>query len=190
MTKLFLIAVSILLAVVIGRAAQMRIAGGGADAEASQIYPVFIIDLGDSWTDFELKASTNNFTGGDCVDLAYFYISSLTNTCMEDPDPFLYFTDSGFSDVREWKKSAKNTSILSQLTDTNSVCNKVIFMPSLNVVTNGVTNSTASWLTISNTNLVWSYVRYDGVGYELDPASRQIWTPIVPVEWRVQRIVP
>jgi len=32
MTKLFLIAVSILLAVVIGRAAQMRIAGGGADA--------------------------------------------------------------------------------------------------------------------------------------------------------------
>ncbi|MCC7519492.1 MAG: hypothetical protein IT578_09935 [Verrucomicrobiae bacterium] len=144
-------------------------------------YPVFILELGDNWTDFELKASTNAFT-----EIQYFYVSSLTNATCDDPDPRVYFTDSG-NDPRAWRKQTAHQSILSQLTDTNSIVRQVVVYPSLLTVKAGATNSSSAWMTATNSHLIWSYVRFDGVDYEKDPSGRQIWTPIVPVQWGQQR---
>ena len=155
---------------------------------ASGSFPMFVLGLGDNWTDFELKATTNNFTGGSA--LVYFYMSSLSNSLCDDPDPYVYFTDSGAADKRVWKKQTAHASILSQLTDGDAVANQVIVFPSLQVVTGVATNSSAAWLTATNPHLIWSYVRYDGVDYERDPAGRSIWTPVAPVAWKTQRTTP
>jgi len=152
-----------------------------------EIYPVFIIPLGDQWTDFELKGSTNNFTGVGGADLVYYYISSMTNGLNDDRWAIYYFTDSGASDAREWIQGTCNVSIASQLVDTNSIVGQVIFYPSTNTLTGVTTNNSMVWQYEANTNLIWSYTRFDGVDFERDVANRVIWRPIIPVQWATVR---
>jgi hypothetical protein len=144
--------------------------------EIAATYPVFRLPLGGSYTDFELKGSTNNFAS---EVHAYYLVSSGTNEIADDQSAFVYYTDSGAADVRKWIKATNGVSINSQIVDTNSIVGYVMVYPSVQ----------ASWLNRDNTNLVWSWVRFDGVAFELDAGGRQIWNPIEP-QWRKNRVQP
>ena len=146
-------------------------------------YPVLILELGGQWTDFELKASTNNFE-----DLVYFVKSAGTNAVADDTDVWTYFTDDYADDVRKWNKATVATSIGSQLADAvNSEVEYVVVMPSHD----GCAVTWQDWMSRTKTSLVWSYVRYDGVGFEMNATGTKThWNPVVPVEWRQERVAP
>jgi hypothetical protein len=144
--------------------------------------------LGGPWTDFEIKASTNNFQ-----TIMLWFVTSTNNFVADDPDPKVFFIDSSSAEPRAWRVSSNHVSITSQLGDTNAIVRNAVYQPSL-LVTSGqgeaaVTNNVQSWMNSGNTNLVWSYIRFDGIGFERDGANRVIWTPIVPV-WESQRKAP
>jgi hypothetical protein len=145
-------------------------------------YPVLRLELGGQWTDFELKASTNNFES-----LCYYIMSSGTNAWTTDTNVWIYYTDDYASDVRKWQKSGHLIGICRQLTDpTNSEVRAAIVLPS-----HECDGDWQTWMTPTNTKLVWSYVRYDGIGFEMNATgTKSRWTAVVPVEWRRERIAP
>jgi hypothetical protein len=144
-------------------------------------YPVFTLDLGGSWTDFELKASTNNFT-----NLCYYIMSHGTNEFTTDTNAWVYFTDDYSPDVRVWRKATLANTIRSQLVDgVNSEVERVIVLPSHEA------QNWQNWMSKTNDRLVWSYVRYDGIGFETNRTGTwQHWNPVVPTEWRRSRTSP
>ena len=146
------------------------------------VFPVLRLELGGQWTDFELKASTNNFT-----NLVYYIKSSGTNDCADDTNVWIYFTDDYAEDVRQWHRSAPATAIGSQLGDpTNSVVEFVIVSPSHECAVDW-----QAWMCRTNDHLIWSYVRFDGIGLEMNASgTKSHWNPVVPVEWRKERIAP
>jgi hypothetical protein len=149
-------------------------------------YPVFRIDVGlvdGNWTDFELKASTNNFT-----NMVYF-IQSWTNSYQEygDTNVLIYFTDDYSADVREWHQRTNNALCIGDnLTSTNSVVQWIYVFPSHNC-----SNDWSTWMYATNKNLIWSYVRADVIGQEMNvTGSKQRWNPIRPESWEVERTTP
>jgi hypothetical protein len=163
-------------------------AGGGTGVTTGTVeaavgtYPVFRLDLGGQWTDFELKASTNNFT-----NLVYYIKSSGTNEYQDDTNVWVYFTDDYAGDVRKWVRASPGTGIWSQLVNpTNSVVGAVIVCPSHDCVVDW-----ERWMSATNNRLVWSYVRYDGIDFERNVTGNKTrWNAAVPVEWRQERIAP
>jgi len=145
-------------------------------------YPVLRLELGGQWTDFELKASTNNFQS-----LAYYVQSSATNAYADDTNVWVYFTDDYAGDVRKWIKSAPATAIGSQLVDpVNSEVEYVLVCPSHECAVDW-----SSWMSRTNNRLVWSYVRFDGINLEMNATgTKSHWSLVVPVEWRKERISP
>ncbi len=147
-------------------------------------FPVFVLPLGGQWTDFELKASTNNF-----ATLAYFYQSNGTPLSNDfvDPSPYVYFTDDYSTDVRQWHaKTISDGSILSLLASPNSVVEAVIFCPSHDAAA-----PWSDWMYATNTHLVWSYVRLDNMGAQMNlDGTKTRWTPIRPTSWEVERPGP
>jgi len=146
------------------------------------IYPVLRLELGGQWTDFELKASTNNFQS-----LIYYVQSSATNAYADDTNVWVYFTDDYGADVRKWQKSSTATSIGSQLADpVNSEVEYVLVCPSHECAVDW-----ASWMSRTNNRLVWSYVRFDGINLEMNATgTKSHWSLVVPVEWRKGRVAP
>lgn len=145
-------------------------------------YPVLLLELGAQWTDFELKASTDNFD-----TLVYYVQSSRTNQYADDSDVWVYFTDDYASDTREWHKSAVATSIGSQLADpVNSEVEYVLVCPSHTCDVDW-----QGWMSETNTSLVWSFVRFDGIDLEKNAAGTQAkWNMTFPVAWREERVAP
>lgn len=164
--------------------------GGGSDGGSTGVvvavddgtFPVLRLDLGGPWTDFELKASTNNFTS-----LVYYIKSSGTNANATDTNVWVYFTDDYSADVRQWHRSAPATAISSQLADaTNSEVGFAVVCPSHECAV-----PWNDWMARTNSRLVWSFVRYDGIGLEMNATeTKSHWNPVVPVEWRKDRIAP
>ncbi len=146
------------------------------------VYPVLLLPLGGQWTDFELKASTNNFE-----TMVYFVQSSATNAVADDPDVWVYFTDDCSEDVRRWHKAEPATSIGSQLADpVHSEVEYVVVLPSHACMVDW-----RKWMSRDNPRLIWSFVRFDGINLEMNAAgTKSHWSPVVPVEWRKQRIAP
>jgi len=147
----------------------------------ASIFPVLRLDLGGQWTDFELKATTNNFTS-----LCYYYISSEDNAVADDTNVWVYFTDDYHADPRQWIRQiiGLDRSIYDQLENPYSVVKSVYVYPSHNCA-----EDWEEWMSKSNTNLVWSYVRFDGVDYEKnydDTGAR--WTTVQPSEWIAERV--
>jgi hypothetical protein len=157
-----------------------ELATGGATAGT---YPVFAIPLGGAWTDFEIKASTNNFT-----DLVYYY-KSWTNTqdaTRGDTNALAYFTDDHAEDVRVWNLKTQTNAISEMLTSTNSEVETVYFYPS-----HDCTIPWSEWMSATNTALVWSFVRVDDVGFEMNASGTyQHWSPIRPASWDAARTEP
>jgi len=143
-------------------------------------YPVLVLPLGGAWTDFELKASTNNFT-----NLCYYMMSSGTNAYTTDTNVWVYFTDDYAGDARQWQRSAVATAIGSQLAATNSEVEFAVVLPS------HCMGGWPRWMSRGNDRLVWSFVRYDSIGMEMNATgTKSHWNPVVPVEWRKARTAP
>jgi hypothetical protein len=138
--------------------------------------------LGGQWTDFELKASTNNFES-----LVYYVKSSATNAVADDTNVWVYFVDDYAADPRQWERATVAESIGGQLADAvNSEVEAVIVCPSheCQVAWRG-------WMSRTNNRLVWSFIRYDGINLEMNATGTKThWSPVVPVEWRRGRIAP
>lgn len=145
-------------------------------------FPVLVLPLGGQWTDFELKASTNGFT-----NLCYYIMSSGTNAYTSDTNVWVYFTDDYSKDVRQWRRSAVATAIGSQVVEpAKSEVEYVVVFPSHEC---GV--DWRGWMSRTNDRLVWSFVRYDGIGLEMNATgTKSHWNPVVPVEWRKARTAP
>ncbi len=154
-------------------------------AATAEWYPVFHIPLGDAWTDFEIKASIDNFASTNHV---YYYksFSAAQDVTRGDTNAWVYFTDDHSADVREWRSKPLDQSVSSQLVSTNSVVPQVVFLPSRDTAV-----PADDWMSSTNKNLVWSFVRVDDIGYEQNAsATKQRWSPVMPVEWRAERIEP
>jgi len=145
-------------------------------------FPVLVLELGGVWTDFELKASVDNFE-----TMIYFVKSSEANVYADDADVWVFFTDDFAADPRKWNKAEVGAPIGEQLVDpAQSEVTRVVVMPSH---TSAV--PWADWMFESNSRLVWSYVRFNGADVEKNAAGTKTkWIPVVPVEWRTQRISP
>jgi hypothetical protein len=145
-------------------------------------YPVLRLELGGAWTDFELKASTNNFES-----MVYYVQSSTTNAVADDTNVWVYFTDDYSTDVRQWHKAEVATPIGTQLEDpVNSEVEYVMVCPSHECAIDWT-----SWMSRMNNRLIWSYVRFDGINLEMNATgTKSHWNPVVPVEWRRERIAP
>jgi hypothetical protein len=155
--------------------------GTGSVSAVEGTYPVIRLELGGAWTDFEIKASTNNFT-----NLVYYYISSDTNAVADDYDPYVYFSDDYRTDVRQWVKATNHVPIYTQLSSTNSVCNQIYLFPSTNTLV-----PACQWMQATNAHLVWSWVRFDGIDFEKNAdGSKQRWNLVRPERWEMQRTTP
>jgi len=120
------------------------------------------------WTDFEIKASTNNFDS-----LCYYYKSWTTQDATRgDTNAYVWFTDDYSDDVRVWRKKDHDKSISQMLVSTNSVVETVIFQPSHESEIDW-----ASWM--FDERLVWSFVRVDDIGFEMNASgTKQRWSPV------------
>ena len=147
---------------------------------AADQYPVFLLPL-DGWSDFELKASTNNIASAE--GLVYWVDSSTTNddgAAWSDPLVRVFYTDTGSGDPRVWRQAANLASIGSQLSDTGAVVEAALVFPSK------LANA-AAWCVPSNTALRWSWLRKTPAAKEEDYAGRQRWQPAYPLDWRKER---
>jgi len=151
------------------------------------VYPVFTIPLGNNWTDFELKADTNNFEV--FTQRVYFIQSYQTNSSgFDDTNVWIHFTDDYYSDKPlQHRKSALGQSIASQLSNTaSSRVDVVMVQPSHQCQVNW-----QSWMSPTNDKLVWAYLRMDAIGPEKNASgTKDHWNLIRPVEWRTNRINP
>ena len=163
----------------IGGEARTNWPSGGTAVDGT--YPVIKLAMGGEWIDFEIKASTNNFT-----NLVYYYISSDTNATADDTNIFVYFSDDYQPDVRQWIKATNNTTIYNQLVSPgSSVLNYIYAYPSHDCMIDWST-----WMSKTNKNLVWSWVRMGAVEFETNAVGTQIWNLVRPESWEVERTVP
>ena len=143
------------------------------------IYAVIWIPLppGSAWTDFELKATTNNFTN-DSMGMVFWYHSpdptKLVITGQRWTNrPDVYFTDSGKTGVpdhRGWIKQNATQSIFAMLTDANSEVGGFLVV-------------IKDDLSADRGHLVFSYTLLDASSADKDPSNRGIWRPTWPVQW-------
>ncbi|MCX6996521.1 MAG: hypothetical protein NTV49_05425 [Kiritimatiellaeota bacterium] len=146
-------------------------------------YPTLMLDLGGVWTDFELRASTNNFasSAGD----VYYLCSWGPPDCPDDLDVWIYFIDSGRTNTPQSLVKATHTnSILAQLVSPlDTEVSRVIVYPSHTLTP----PYSAVWMNETNTDVTWSYLRYDVIGPETNAVGTKIWRPVVPVSWKQNR---
>lgn len=144
-------------------------------------YPVLKIELGGEWTDFELKASINNFDPG--TDVVYYIRSWEQTACPFDKNVWIYFQDDGSANPWEWKRSLYATSILSQLQDqANTEVESVMVFPSHQCEFDAYV-----WMYPTNKNLTWSYVRYNGMTFEMNNAGKIHHVITEPIKWVKER---
>jgi hypothetical protein len=148
-------------------------------------YPVLRLELGGQWTDFELKATTNDFT-----NLVYYYMSWLTNATdvtgdaeyptADDDDPYSFYlddhaTNGGARPIVRWRNAAPHGDLGAGLASVSSEVEVVYFYPS-----HSCEFPWARWMWRTNTRLKWSYVRCDGATKELNLSGTQEehWNPV------------
>jgi hypothetical protein len=143
---------------------------------AAPKFPVIYIPVppGSRWTDFELKASSSNFSH-DAPGFFYWYHSpdpskSVATQQSWSVQPKVYFTDSGRADPRVWIKQNDTQSIFEMLADANSEVGGFIIV-------------IQDDLSAYKEGLVFSYSFLDATTGENDPANRGIWRPVWPQEW-------
>lgn len=151
-------------------------------------FPVFKLDMRYGYADFELKASTNNFASMNVSDMVYMYVSTTKfDFGIDDPDPYTFYSNELMPDRRKWIYAPPHTSIAGLLA-TNSPpggrTDWVYFYPSTNCDV-----SAKDWMYEDNTNLVWAWVRSDGVDPEYNDSDppRSVWSIIRPDSWEHER---
>lgn len=147
-------------------------------------YPVIQIPLSslEAFNDFEMKASSVNFTTDTAGDDFYWYHSPSPAIVefLQGVLPDVYFTDSGATrdpstypyDRRSWIKQ-DSRSIFQMKADGNSSIGNIII----------VLKDNNGFFARHRGKLVFSYCLMSGATYEKDPANRIIWRTVVPTEW-------
>ncbi|WP_198529945.1 hypothetical protein [Geminisphaera colitermitum] len=136
------------------------------DARTPQpAYLVFVIPIGPGFYDFELKATLSNFgEHAPFTDLVFYYHSPdparTSVTSQVGAVPSVWFTDTGNSDKRRWRKQPANQSIWQ--TRIGTVPAVIVYVPIDATIRPG------------NAPLIWSYQRITATDYE------QVWYPIFP----------
>jgi len=157
-------------------------------------YPVFIIPL-DGWSEFELKASTNNYrTGVAAVDMVYWFESlgfdayggAWTNCPSADLNATLFYCDPDAGNGRAWSRWTNTLTLTEQIGVNGNYQQTVVMIPSL-TVKSGATNF---WMFPGNEKLIWSYRRRAAAEGETNALGRTIWHPIMPDSWRAAPVVP
>jgi hypothetical protein len=154
-------------------------------------YPVFNIPLNgsDGWTDFELKASTNNFNQAYPDHLLLWY-ESLGTTSYPSWGTYMHADlhaqtfycnpDTGTYDSRSWILATNNLSLTEQIGVNGNYQETVVCIPSM-TVNDGGTNT---WMYPGNESLTWVYRRHTPAYGETNALGHLIWHPIVPSQWR------
>ena len=145
-------------------------------------YPVITLPIGGGWSDFILKASTDNF-----VTVCWKVESAGgTPNHVPDPDAKVFYTDDYAADSRQWLPDPGGTSILSLLANANSVVAYVVVSPSHNC-----TVPWQTWMYEGNPNLVWSYCRVNGTGLEMNVDGTAVrWQVPASVVWKTKQVQP
>jgi hypothetical protein len=148
-------------------------------------YPVFILDIGNTdgrWTDFIMKASTDNWESSAVYCYKSFDVQPVTHN--PDTNAYCYFTDDCAADPRKWLTKTNDISIADHLTnDPLARVNFVYFAPSHDC-------TWETWMQETNANLVWSYVRYDDGTYETNDVNQGIRWNLVEPSWEANRKQP
>lgn len=158
-------------------------------------YPVFQIPLDGlrGFCDFELKASTNNFSTE--VGHVYWFDSLGTNfqqwaeLLISDKQANVFFCNPDIGDPRNYIKWSLSASLGEQIGVANTnYQHTVLISPSHAVPGADV------WMKENNDNLIWVYRRRTIIGGEQHPlnplnplnplTNKSIWHPIVPMYWR------
>ncbi|AHF90211.1 hypothetical protein OPIT5_08350 [Opitutaceae bacterium TAV5] len=131
-------------------------------------YAIFIIPIGPGFFDFELKASLSNFgEHAPFTDLYLYYHSPDPSrtiiTSQTGPVPTVYFTDTGWTDKRRWRKQSTDQSIWAMRSNSGAVIPAVVVVVPVDAT-----------IRPTNAGLIWSYQRITATDYE------QVWYPIVP----------
>jgi hypothetical protein len=155
-------------------------------------YPVFNIPLNGSqgWSDFELKASTNNFKPTDPPNNLLLWYESLGTVSFPewgaykhaDLNAQTFFSNpdaSGF-DGRSWILATNTLSLTEQIGANGNYQESVVCIPSFTVKDGG----TNTWMYPENERLVWAYRRRTAAYGETNGSGRALWHPIVPSQWR------
>ncbi|HWL54273.1 MAG TPA: hypothetical protein VNQ90_17670 [Chthoniobacteraceae bacterium] len=152
-----------------------------ADGEVSggPYYPVFHIYLPPGFTDFELKATTDNYE-----TMVFFYHSpdpakAFIPSQIWSTRPDVFFTDSQRADRRQWIRQSASQSIAAMRVNGSSEIGGVIL----------VVKDVGGAISQDNPKLIWTYAVMTPTGTEDDPGGRSIWRPIVPV-WMSQPFNP
>ncbi|RRJ96723.1 hypothetical protein Ga0100231_023350 [Opitutaceae bacterium TAV4] len=140
-------------------------------------FAIFTLPLGANFTDFELKATVSNFGGHSPFTDLYLYYHSpdparVAVSGQTGPKPTVFFTDSGWTDRRRWRRQSTTESIYAMRSSTGATIAAAIVVVPVDVT-----------IRPDNPNLVWSYQRISGGSYE------NIWTPIVPT-WSLVKPTP
>lgn len=156
--------------------------------------PVFNIPLG-GWSEFELKASTNNYaTGVATNDMVYWFESlgrdayggAWTNCPVADLDAALFFCNPDAGNGRAWSRWTNALTLTEQIGANGNYQQTVVIFPS-RTVKSGATNV---WMYPGNGKLIWSYRRRDAAEGETNALGRTIWHPVMPDGWREAPVVP
>lgn len=133
-------------------------------------YPVFVLTPPVGYTDFELKASDDNYVSGDL--LLYYHSPGVLGSEVGD-EPVVYHTDSGLADPRTWVTLPAGTSIAANLTDGNAVAGGIIVVVTDITLINSYPLENISWV------IRW----FTASSGEEDASNRQIWRPLTPTRY-------
>ena len=142
-------------------------------------HPVLKFDLGDGYTDFVLKSSTNNFASFDYVVSSSTVIPAPTG----DPGVGVWYQDDYADDPRKWIKAENGVPIGSVLIDPGSMVSTVVVAPSRT-------------FDCDDPRRVWVYARMTLSGFETNATGRANawnqaarWRQVLP-DWRRKVFTP
>lgn len=160
-------------------------AGGGGGVTIGT-YPVFQIPLDGlrGFCDFELKASTNNFS--TAVGHVYWFDSLGTNfqqwaeLLISDKQANVFFCNPDIGDPRNYIKWSLSASLGEQIGVANTNYQHTVLISPSHAV-----SGADVWMKENNDSLIWVYRRRTIIGGEWNPlTNKSIWHPIVPMYWR------
>lgn len=149
-------------------------------------YPVFQIPLDGlrGFCDFELKASTNNFSTE--VGHVYWFDSLGTtfphwvDSLISDKQANVFFCNPDNTDSRKYVKWLLSASLCEQIGTANTNYQHTVLISPSHAV-----SGADVWMKENNDRLTWVYRRRTTIGGEQNPlTNKSIWHPIVPMYWR------
>lgn len=164
-------------------------------------YAFFLIPVNYSssgeFTDFELKASTNNFSHLNYNKCVQFYSQSeIANIGSSNSIDRMWLftctnycpTNNGFhGDARSYYY-IRNTGNNPQTSWTNHLTTVAVLVEPNCLKRNPETSDESSkWLNESNQELIWTYHRYESLNgsanHEIEDGNKHLWRVITPIRW-------